>query len=113
MTLPQPVDLTNLREMTDGDKELEQELFAEFFSSCTDLIETLARNCEDGESKSWYSAAHALKGSAYNLGAAPLGDLCKKAQENHAASKTEKQRMCEDIKQEYERVRQYFAGLYT
>lgn len=108
----QPVDLTNLREMTDGDKELEQELFAEFFNSSASAIETLGQHCADGESKPWYSAAHALKGSAYNLGATQLGDLCKKAQESHAASKMEKQQMCDGIKQEYEKVRQYLSGLY-
>lgn len=107
----QPVDLTNLHEMTDGDRELERELFKEFFSSSVDAIATLAQHCMDGESKPWYSAAHALKGSAYNLGAMSLGDLCKKAQEGYAASKTEKQRMYEDIKQEYEKVYRYLSGL--
>ena len=108
----QPVDLTNLREMTDGDTELEKELFAEFFKSSADALETLARHCTDGESKPWYAAAHALKGSAYNLGAMPLGDLCKKAQEGDAANKAEKQQILESIKQEYEKVRQYLGEMY-
>lgn len=102
-----PVDLTNLREMTDGDKELEKQLFSEYFSSSEECINTLQNNCTDGENESWRTAAHAFKGTSYNLGAQNLGDLCKKAQESNAAPATKKQEMLQAIQSEYQNVKTF------
>lgn len=109
--MPTPVDLTNLREMTDGDKELESQLFSEFFTSSEECIATLKNNCSDGTNEVWRTAAHALKGTSYNLGAAKLGDLCKKAQENNAAFSLEKQAMLNDIQLEYADVKKFLGAL--
>ena len=80
--MTESVDLTNLREMTGGDKDLERELFQEFFSSSQKLLDQLHEALTSDNLEAWRAGAHALKGTAYNLGATPLGDLCKKAQEN-------------------------------
>ena len=105
-----PVDLTNLREMTDGDTELEQELFAEFISSSEECLAIMSENCTDGENEAWRSNAHALKGTSINLGADTLAGLCKDAQENHAANSNEKQGMLETIKKEYEAVKAFLES---
>jgi HPt (histidine-containing phosphotransfer) domain-containing protein len=104
------VDLTNLREMTDGDKEMEQELFEEFFSSSQEAINIMQNNCVDGENEAWRSQAHALKGTALNLGAQSLGKKFEQAQENHAVSGQEKQAMLDAIKAEYAQVKSFLEA---
>ena len=108
-----PVDLTDLRSMTDGDKEMELALFAEFYSSSEAAFDIMAANCIDGQNEIWRSNAHAIKGSAYNLGAKGLGDLCKQAQENPAASGSDKQTLMEKIKAEYALVKAYLQTVHT
>ncbi len=106
-----PVDLSNLREMTDGDIELERELFAEFISSSQECISIMEENCCNGENEIWHATAHALKGTSVNLGAEKLGELCKKAQEQQNAYSNEKQQILSDIKAEYNEVKIYLKAL--
>lgn len=108
-----PVDLTDLRSMTDGDKNMELALFAEFYSSSEAAFDKMAANCTDGQNETWRSNAHAIKGSAYNIGAKALGDLCKQAQENSTASGSDKQALMEKIKAEYAAVKTYLQAVYT
>lgn len=105
------VDLTNLRSMTDGDKELEEALFSEFCSSTEASLNAMAAYCVDGASEPWRAAAHALKGTAYNLGATPLGELCKKAQEGYMASGSEKSALLDAMRSEYAKVKAYLESI--
>ena len=107
-----PVDLTDLREMTEGDEEMEKELFEEFFSSAEECITALEDNCVSGENESWRTNAHALKGTSINLGAATLGDLCKQAQDSHGADEGEKKALLESIRAEYALVKDYLSAIY-
>lgn len=107
-----PVDLTNLRTMTDGDKEMELALFEEFYSSSEAAFGNMAANCTDGQNEAWRATAHAIKGSAYNIGANALGNLCKQAQENPAASGSDKQALLEKIKTEYAAVKAFLQAVY-
>lgn len=100
-----PVNLTNLREMTEGDVEMENALFDEFYSSTEACIKSLENHCADGADEMWRSSAHALKGTCLNLGAEHLSQLCRKAQESHAASQAEKQSILAAIREEYQKVR--------
>lgn len=102
-----PVDLTNLRSMTDGDRELEVILFQEFSRAAEAALREMAENCVDGHNEPWKVAAHALKGTAYNLGAHGMGDLCKTAQENPAASGVEKKELLDQLQAEYAQVEQF------
>ena len=105
-----PVDLTDLREMTEGDVEMEQELFAEFFSSSEECISAMETGCLDGENETFRANAHALKGTAINLGAAKLSQLCKDAQENSSVSASDKKSMLDNIKQEYSEVKKFLES---
>jgi HPt (histidine-containing phosphotransfer) domain-containing protein len=88
-------------------------LFQEFFSSATELLSQLSHAVQTNNSDGWRTAAHALKGTSYNLGAKLLGDYCKTAQEQNNASRDEKQEILENINSEYGRVRAYIkAGEY-
>lgn len=105
----EPVDLTNLRSMTDGDKEMEKALFEEFFSSFKVGMATLQANTENAEA--WRKEAHALKGVALNLGAMKLGELCKNGQDEPNADAAAKAELVKAIQVEYERVQQFLMNL--
>ena len=114
MDMANPVDLTNLRTMTDGDKEMELALFQEFYSSSEAAFDKMAKEgCTDGQNEIWRTTAHAIKGSAYNLGAKALGDLCEQAQENPAASGSDKEVLLEKIKTEYAAVKAYLQMVHA
>ena len=72
-----PVDLTNLRTITDGDKEMEELLFAQFRESGDATLQAMQDGCIDGPSEGWRKAAHAVKGTSYNLGAKPQYQISK------------------------------------
>ena len=106
-----PVDLTNLRSMTDADRGMEKALFEEFFISFEAGINTLQTNIGESASEAWRKEAHALKGIALNLGAEQLGALCKQAQEELHASAGDKDELLKKIRAEYEQVRQFLLTL--
>ncbi|MEQ1706134.1 MAG: hypothetical protein ABL867_09225, partial [Rickettsiales bacterium] len=64
-----PVDLDNLRSMTDGDAEMEKILFEEFFSCFDTAIINMQNNYGEDNREEWRKDAHALKGISMNLGA--------------------------------------------
>ena len=107
----QPVDLTDLRDMTDGDRAMERELFSEFFISSEACIGALIASNDHNEPETWAATAHALKGSALNLGARALGALCMQAQEARAAPANEKRDMIAGIIAEYGKVKSYLTDL--
>jgi len=95
------VNLTNLREITDGDTELEAELFEEFRTSSSALMIELEHNLQNDDYEPWRKTAHALKGIAANLGAGQLANLAKEGQENYKALVNVKQNLLNQIKSEY------------
>lgn len=105
-----PVDLTNLRGMTDGDKEVEALLFEEFYASSEACIQVLENSIHGGGNEDWRKAAHALKGTSVNLGAMRLGELCKYAQEGFGAGVSEKNMMLAAIIAEYANVKTYLEA---
>lgn len=106
-----PIDLASLRLMTDGDAEMERELFDEFLRSFEEGITALHQLLGPTQHEAWRKQAHALKGMAVNLGAAPLGVVCKHAQEQHAADTSAKQAMLSEIEAHYAAVRNFLAAL--
>ncbi len=106
-----PVDLTNLRSMTDGDAEMEKALFDEFFSSFEAGIVALRANIEEAAAETWRKQAHALKGMALNLGAIKLGELCKKGQEEPNADGNAKSSLLKNIEAEYAQVQEFLKKL--
>lgn len=106
-----PVDLKNLREITDGDTEMERELFNEFISTSDEYIDTLGKSTSLDANEAWRAISHSFKGIALNLGAEKLGELCKTAQENNMSSAENKTAMLTAINQEYIAVRDYLKSL--
>lgn len=99
-----PVNFENFHALTGGDADLERDLLNVFLASAFQCI-TEMRNAQISEKESeWKSQAHALKGICMNVGAAPLTQLCMKAQQDYRADSEEKQKLLHKITQEFSRV---------
>jgi HPt (histidine-containing phosphotransfer) domain-containing protein len=72
------LDLDHVRGFTDGDPQLESELFALFLSSAGLYLKRMAEALQTGAS--WQQTAHALKGASANLGARRLAALALHAE---------------------------------
>jgi HPt (histidine-containing phosphotransfer) domain-containing protein len=104
--MEKPIDLKQLREITDGDKALEAELFRVFIISAMQCIRSLHAAAANNDDKAWRKQAHALKGISANLGAQPLTNICARAQDNSCAVPEEKKNMMAEIESEFLRVRE-------
>jgi len=105
------VDLANLRDMIGNDKDLEKELFEEYYSSSAQLLDELKNFYkQESDSESWKKSAHAFKGIAHNLGATHLGELCKQAQDGMALPSNEKKILLEKIESENNKVTEYLKS---
>ncbi len=109
--MTESVDLTNLIEITGGDKEIESLLFKAFIEGSDNNISLLEENYIDGAGEIWQREAHSLKGAAKNIGAYKLADICTQAQESSDGSTSEKQQLFDLIKEEYEVVKEYLNSL--
>ena len=97
-----PIDMEHLKIFTDGDAEEEKELFKIFFEQAELSIADLENSCDKVGNDNWQSAAHKLKGSAANLGANNLAEICKQAEHNCSTTADEKLTMLGAIQKELE-----------
>lgn len=73
---PVVMDWDRMVLFTDGDPDEEKELI-DLFTSCGDeILLTLQQACGSFHNDIWLEAVHKLKGSAANLGAEHLANLC-------------------------------------
>jgi histidine phosphotransfer protein HptB len=106
MTDLQTLDLTNLRNVTDSDAELERELFNEFIRSSNNLLENLHACLQEGGNEPWQKISHAFKGLSMNLGAKHLAELCRKSQDSWERPDSEKAELLNKIREEHIKVLQ-------
>lgn len=105
------INLDNLHEMTGGDVGVEKQLFQMFLDSTEECLAALATGWQAGKEEIWRKQSHALKGSALNLGAMHLGEMCKEAQESFEAAPERKQAILAGIQAEYAEVREQLKKL--
>ena len=108
---PESLDLSNLREITGGDKELEQTLFQTFITCGEESLNVLGKIIADGEQTEWKEHSHSLKGEAANLGANKLAAICHDSQMAYGASRDEKAKLLANIKTEWQIVTGYLDQL--
>ena len=106
-----PVNLSNLHEMTGGDVDVEQELFKVFLESAKECTQGLIDALQSQNSEEWRKHAHAFKGISLNLGADYLGGLCKAAQDAATAPTEAKQAMLSGIRTEAAKVEAFLQNL--
>lgn len=103
------IDMKLIHAYALGDREREQHVVSLFLEHAAEMLAGLRDCCVDGVSKSWYELAHQLNGSAVNIGAYRLRDLCNEAQNSISASARERVVMVERMERELESIEQFFA----
>lgn len=107
------IDLSRLREFTGDDVDAQRELVTLFVDHTERQLQILSGNLVDGENTEWLEAAHVMKGSAGNIGAGLLQELCNRAQHMENVSGLERQAALKLIQAEYDNVKSalHAAGL--
>lgn len=110
-----PVNLIQLRELIDGDHNLEKRLVGLFIKSSEENLNYLELICNDDEDLEWRNNAHSLKGAACNIGADKLSDICAKAQERYNMSAKDKKIIASIVRKEYNIVKDFLlnSNYYT
>lgn len=107
-----PVNIMHLESFTDGDIEIERELFSVFIEHAHIALDHLKQACDDDINEEWRSAAHKFKGAAANLGAEELSKLCFEAEMGYDVSEAEKRALLTAIISGYRDV-EYFLKCRT
>ena len=90
-------DLSYIREIANGDKNIEKEFITLYISQSDVNMKVLEENCIDGISNEWSETAHILKGGAGSMGAKSLADLFAISQEMMNATLEERQKILAKI----------------
>lgn len=98
------VDWDRIAMFTDGNAEEEKELIDMFILYADETLQILNENRSGGTCEVWQKAAHKLKGSAANLGAKTLSDVCYKAEKASDADNTVKDQLFGAITHSYKQV---------
>ncbi len=98
------MDWEHFRFFTDGNPEEERQLITLFTVYAEESLQIMRFSCTDGENEQWRKAAHKLKGSAANLGAAILSEACAQAERARDESAEAKQALLDNVMKNYQRV---------
>lgn len=102
-----PINIAHLESFTEGEAEIEKELFAIFLDQMGLGLSNLESCCADDRKEDWRAAAHKFKGAAANLGAERLAELCRTAEHGQDEPEDGKKRMLEDIVREADTVQNF------
>lgn len=106
-----PVNLDRLSEITMGDPELETDLIVTFLADTAQRISELAAIIASGDAGSMGRTAHAIKGSAGNMGALALQDSAHKLELlGKSGSIDQAQPAYATLKAEADRVKDYLSS---
>ncbi|MCB1580288.1 MAG: PAS domain S-box protein [Rhodospirillales bacterium] len=101
-----PVNMEFLEEYADTPEEI-KEFIQVYIEQSDESLDALEKHCVEGESRDWMETAHKLKGGAGMVGAQVLRDLCAEAQNMLDATKEAREDILKQIKDEYQKVKQY------
>lgn len=106
-----PVDLSRLKEFTEGDKETEQMVINLFLETAYEAFDRLKSSQLQNDPVEWSKAAHSFKGASGNLGAMALHTLCAEAEYSSELPASEKDLILGGLYQEFSKVENYLKGL--
>ena len=111
MEVPQtpPVEMKYIHAYALGDRERELHVTRLFIEHAWEILAELQGYCIEGVSKEWYDAAHMLKGSAANIGAKHLQELCTRAQDSISEGVQHRLFLVQQIEAELLRIRAFFV----
>lgn len=102
------LDVEHLEAFTDGDPEIEAELFEVFLEQgelAITRLEAVSAGTATPDQEEWKSAAHRFKGAAANLGAKRLSECCFAAERNFEQGIDAKQALLGEIRSQFLDVR--------
>jgi len=102
-----PVNLANLKANSMGDTAFEREMIGMFITQAVTQMDELHTRCVDGEDHMWVEIAHALKGTAGNIGAETMRALCAEAQNMANSTSTARGIILARISDEYAKAKTY------
>lgn len=106
-----PVNLTELRAITDGDRAMENTLFDLFASTVDRCVENMKKCLEGGGADQWRNIAHELKGASGTIGAYPLRGLCEEAEHLSPENAEKRQEFLALIASEATRVKAFLQAV--
>jgi len=103
------IDLGQLAVCTGGKASLEKKIVGLFLSNGEESLRVFRESVASGEGgEPWKAAAHKLKGSAAQIGAARLSESCRRAEDDHAAGGEERKEHLEALSRDFEEIRVFF-----
>jgi HPt (histidine-containing phosphotransfer) domain-containing protein len=87
-------NLETLRDITEGDAELEQDIYARFQST---VQRCLATSRDVSSASAWETVLHELRGAASAIGAEKLAAWCAEYEKHYAAVEAEKLRFVDAL----------------
>jgi PAS domain S-box-containing protein len=110
-TLPVPVNIDRLHDITDGDFAFEQELIESFLTDTERHVADLESAVREENDEALKLQAHAIKGSSANAGAGRLEEIAVRLEGISVGEQSERAReLLEDLRSEFQRVRQYLQA---
>lgn len=108
---PVPIDLAHLELFTEGEPAEEKKMAEMFVTSGVEILNILEHHIAgDRTDSEWKQASHKFKGSALQIGAMTLAEVCLKAESAGGSVKEEKKNILRDIEQQFSEVRRFFAA---
>lgn len=99
-----PINLAHMDDYTDGDEDEQRELLNLFKQQFTQSLKDLKEQITPGRNKEWSEIAHQMKGGAAMIGAEELRTLCAEAQNKENTTKTERQKLYNEITAAFDSV---------
>ena len=101
-----PAVVDSLRQLASpGDPDVLAEILNLFLEDVPRRIALVRAACAGGDAAELYRAAHSLKGSAGNVGAHPLFEICRELDDKgRAGDLTDVKRLADALDAEYARV---------
>jgi PAS domain S-box-containing protein len=81
LAVPAPIDVTKLREITDGDAEFTNELLETFLSSATESLDEMNQMLVKDDRQQVARAAHKIKGAAANIHAGEVARVAAQVEQ--------------------------------
>lgn len=106
-----PVDLSRLREFTEGDKETERMVVDLFLRNSHETIAKIEFAKRENDAENWQQAVHSFKGASGNLGAMSLHALCAEAEGCGHLPQEEKELLFSAIFSEFSKVENYLKNI--
>lgn len=107
-----PINLEALRTVLRGKRDVEKRLLYILYQTSIESIAVLSNNIFEEHPGEWEYAAHGLKGAAVNLHVSKLAELCEEAEDALPSEIAKRQKLLEDIKVEFNRLKQYIQEIY-